>query len=48
MTSDYVFRYLAATQLQAVDARMVFPCMDEPAMKATFNLTLIHRSGYVS
>ncbi|KAF5907632.1 aminopeptidase N-like, partial [Clarias magur] len=36
-------RFLVASQMQATDARRVFPCFDEPALKAVFNITIIHR-----
>ena len=40
---DILFRYLAASQLQSVDARKVFPCFDEPDLKANFTVTITHK-----
>ncbi len=38
--------YLAATTLQAGQARYVFPCFDEPSYKATFQLTVVYKPPY--
>ncbi|XP_060892278.1 alanyl (membrane) aminopeptidase-like b [Labrus mixtus] len=43
-----VDRFLATTNLQPSDARRVFPCFDEPEMKAVFGVTIIHRRGTIA
>lgn len=44
-THDGVKKQLFATQFESHHAREVFPCVDEPAAKAEYDLTLITRSG---
>ena len=37
--------WFLGTQLEAIDARRMFPCFDEPALKATFELTVTAPRG---
>uniref|UniRef100_A0A182XFF1 Aminopeptidase n=1 Tax=Anopheles quadriannulatus TaxID=34691 RepID=A0A182XFF1_ANOQN len=39
-------KYVASTQFQAISARAAFPCLDEPALKATVELGIKHHPSY--
>ncbi|XP_022595280.1 aminopeptidase N-like [Seriola dumerili] len=45
---DGVKKVVATSQMQATFARKTFPCFDEPAMKAVFNVIIIHKQGTVA
>lgn len=45
---DGVKTVVATSQMQATYARQAFPCFDEPAMKAVFNVNIIHGPNTVA
>uniref|UniRef100_A0A8C6ZBC6 Aminopeptidase n=1 Tax=Nothoprocta perdicaria TaxID=30464 RepID=A0A8C6ZBC6_NOTPE len=44
----FQYRMLIASQMEPTYARTVYPCFDEPAMKATFDIRIIHDPSYVA
>ena len=45
-STDKVRRYLLASQMEPISARRALPCFDEPALKATFTITVEHEQQY--
>lgn len=39
-------KWLALTQMQRLNARLVFPCFDEPSLKARFQLQIVRPVGF--
>jgi puromycin-sensitive aminopeptidase len=47
-TVDGEDRYMATTQFESTDARLAFPCWDEPALKSKFRVWLTTPVGFTA
>lgn len=45
-STDKTRRYLLASQMEPISARRALPCFDEPALKATYTITVEHEQQY--
>jgi len=43
-----LFRYLATSHFEPTDARAAFPCFDEPALKAKFEMVIVRAKKYTA
>ncbi|XP_071492862.1 aminopeptidase N-like [Diadema antillarum] len=47
-TSNGKTEDIVASFLSPINARLVFPCFDEPAFKANFTVSIVHPSAYIA